>query len=266
MRRKIAITFSLLLVFALNTFAQSKIILDENMKLIDSVQFKKKCKSQILKCFSYTADSLFLKKVLYKYRFGKLSKEENSQLRKIFIQNTNKQIKQNANIIINFRDTLYNFITRKKAYDVHIKNHDSVHHISLTTKKFNSQRKRWIKSQKKCSKKVLNKFNTSVFYVYKYDTGSIKDYPDLNWIKDRGIFKTKFFNIQYNYKYVLLKPNGDYFLCGGHLSDKDLKLLLKKNDWSTFKNDWEKSYDSKSKKGVGFFKIKSHQYNEKHCY
>jgi hypothetical protein len=262
------IIFYAIISFGINIYAQSSIqkdiiYLDENMSKIDSIIYKKKCKSTVLKCLEYKKDSLFIiHKVLYKYTFGKISKTETIQLKKPL--SINKTFNSQSNIVINYRDSLYDYNARKRNSDRHLKSHDSFKHIALTHKKFNSSRKIWIKQQKKCINKIKNKYNTETFYVYKYDYGSIKHYPDLGWIKDRGNFKTIFFGIMYNFNMLILRPNGEYFLSGGHFSNKMLKNLLK-NDWSQYKKDFNDSYNSQNNKGYGLFKTNS-SFHKKHCF
>ena len=111
---------------------------------------------------------------------------------------------------------------------------------------------------------MKRKYNAETFYIYKYDYGSIKTYPDLNWIKDRSIFKNVFFKIMYNSDFLILKPNGDYFLSGGHLDTKMIKTLIKTKNWDEYKKDLENSISAQSKEGIGFFK--ENTYHKSHCF
>lgn len=250
--------------FCISLFSQ-KMFIDENMIEIDSLTFNQKCKFNILKCLIYKKDSVFeINKVLYKYSFGKIKPTEAIQLKKLLKNSSSKEINPLSNIIIHYRDSLYNFQSHEKKIKRHFKKHKNIHHSRLTFKSFTSRRKKWIKKQRKCMKKVNDKFSTETFYVYKYDNNAANSYHNLHWIKDRGLFKNKFFNIMYNTNLLVIKPNGDYFSSGGHLSKKMLFKLLKHSDWSSFKKDWKKSYQSLHKEGYGLFKKqKTHQ---SHCF
>ena len=255
----------LLIFYCSKNFSQNKIYLDENIIEIDSLEFIKKCKFKVFKCLVYKTDSIIINKVLNKYNFGKIKKKEYHQIRKLLIKNQNRLIDSSSALLINYRDSLYDFITRKKNFENHVKKHDSVKHVSFSFKKFDSNRKRWIKKQKKCIKKVKRKHNAETFYVYNFDFGSIKDYPDLNWIKDIGVFKRVFFSVMYESSFLILKPNGNYFLSGGHLGDKMLKKLIRTENWTNFIKDLKTSKKNKNTRGVGFFN-NNLIHNKSHCF
>lgn len=265
MKIKIAIIFTFLFLAAGKSIAQQKIYIDENMNRIDSIQYINKCKIYILKCLKYKTDSLDINKVLYNFSFGRITPTEYKQVKKLLVQNADTLINSNTVILINYRDSLYNFEANKKNYDIHVLNHDSIRHKKLTPKNFETNRKNWIKKQNKCIKKLAKNYNTKTFYVYKYDFGTHKDDEALSWIKDRGIFKNLFFKIQYNYNYLIIKPDGEYFLSGNHLSDLNLKSLLKNSDWSKVKLDFQNSYISNSIDGIGIFSEKVGSHIE-HCF
>lgn len=262
MKRKI-IAFLTLILFSFNTiYAQDIFYLDENIVEIDSIEFKKKCKIYVLKCLTYKTDSVEVNKVLYDFKFGKLSPIEYEQIKKTLIQKSLKNIDDAPVLLVNYRDSLYDFEIRKKNYDIHIQEHKEVKHHKFTFETFNKSRKKWISKQQKCSSKIDKRFNTAAFYVYNFDYGSIEHYPDLGWIKDRGVFKKVFFQIYGNYRYLVLKPDGEYFLCGSYFSDSNLKYLLKNKDWTKIKADFKESYVSESPFGVGRFKKRSYNHLE----
>ena len=260
------IAFLALILFSSNTiYAQDRFYLDENIIEIDSIEFQKKCKIYILKCLTYKTDSVEVNKVLYNFKFGKLSPIEYQQIKKALIQKSKKHIDDDAVLLVNYRDSLFDFEIRKKKYNIHIQEHKGINHQKFTLETFDKSRKKWISKQQKCSSKIDKKFNTATFYVYNFDYGSIEPYPNLGWIKDRGFFKNIFFQIYRNYRYLVLKPDGEYFLCGSHFSDSNLKYLLKNKDWTKIKSDFKKSYVSESPFGIGRFKKK--YYNQlEHCF
>ena len=265
MKRKIIGILTLFIFSFMISNAQNKVYLDENIVKIDSLEFIKKCKIHVLKCLTYSTDSIEVNKVLYNFQFGKLSAIEYDQIKKTLEQKSLKKIDDDAILLVNYRDSLFDFESRNKQYETHKRIHQDVRHSEFNSKIFDKNRKNWISQQQKCSAKLNKRFNTSVFYVYKFDYGSIKNYPDLGWIKDRGIFKNTFFQIQGNYHYLVIKPDGEYFLCGSHFSDLNLKYLLKNKDWSKIKSDFNKSYNSESTQGVGRFKV-SHYGHYNHCF
>jgi hypothetical protein len=266
MTRKIAIIFNLLVILNQNIIGQSIYFINELNHQIDSLEYIKKCQSEIFKCARYKSDSLTLNKVLFKYSFGKITPTEYNQIKKLLTQQSSIDIDSDEILLINYVDTLSNFEIVRNNYNKHFKNYEGFFRPgSYTKNRYNETNRRWIKSKNKCIKKFKEKYNVSTFYLYKHNFGFKEEFENFNWIKDRGIIKRKFFPLHNTNYYVIIKPNGDYFLCGSHLSDKNLAILLSNSDWSTFKFDLQKSYKSKSKNGIGFFK-KETKYHKKHCF
>ncbi len=259
--------FKLLLFFlfvAYSSYSQKKeYYLDENMKEITPHFYLEKCSSRVLKCLDFKTGKEIIHKVVFRFKFGSVKKIGYKQIKALLSKTSNKAISLNAIIMITYRDSLYDFKARERNYKKHILKHDSVKHGPFSLRKFDYSRKKWIKRQQKCVKRY-KKLNAETFYIYKYDYGSIKTYPNLHWIKDRGMFKNTFFKIMYNSNFVVIKPNGEYFISGGHLQDKLLKKLVKNSDWTPFKKDWQNSYQSLHREGYGVFE-KEH-YHKPHCF
>ena len=60
----------------------------------------------------------------------------------------------------------------------------------------------------------------------------------------------------FNFHLLIIKPDGDYFLSGGHITDKQVGKLLKKADWSKYKNDWKLSFQREVINGYDLLKDK----------
>jgi len=253
----------LFLFYCLLISSQEIIYLDENMANITSKQFDEKCTNSVLKCLKFKTDSLTIHKVVYKYNFGKVDNLLYSQIKNQFAEKTNRNIHDNAVLLVRYRDSLFDFKTRNKNHLRHLKQHKSAKHVDFNKLKFQKSREKWIQKQQKCRKK-MQKINAETFYVFKYDFGASEQYPTIDWIKDNGLFKKEFFKILYNNNFLILKPTGEYFLSGAHLSNTFLKKLIKNEDWTSFKDDWQKSYQSKSDRGHGVFKTSF--YHKKHCF
>ncbi|MDG2193871.1 MAG: hypothetical protein P8K77_03255 [Polaribacter sp.] len=266
MKRKKPLLFAISLFIVSSVCSQKKIYIDENMKIIDSLLFSEKCKASVLKCLSYNTDTLEINKILYSYSFKKISKKQFHQLRKFWSIETKKKIDSNTTLIIQYRDTLYNYDINYARHIKHTKNHTEAKHLKFTLKKHLSNIKRWEKRQEKCIKKLSKKSKANAIYTYKHAfENTLSEYKTIKWVKDRGMSKNYFFKINYNYQVVIVKPNGNYFLSGGHLDKTMLKRLLKKNDWASFRNDLKKSYQSLHKTGYGLFKqVKG--YHKDHCF
>ena len=123
MKRKI-IAFLTLILFIFNTlYAQDSFYLDKNIVKIDSVE---------------------VNKVLYNFKFGKLSPIEYEQIKKALIQKSKKHIDDDAVLLVNYRDSLFDFEIRKKKYNIHIQEHKGINHQKFTLETFDKSRKKWI--------------------------------------------------------------------------------------------------------------------------
>ena len=80
------------------------------------------------------------------------------------------------------------------------------------------------------------------------------------------MFKETFFNIIYNYSSVVIKPAGEYFLIGGHISDKNVYQLLSNRNWETFKLQLNETKESYIINGIGIFENESNSAHIKHCF
>jgi hypothetical protein len=244
-------------------FSQSPIYIDENMKTIDSEIYKIKCHSFVLKCLSIKTDSLNINKVVYKFKFGKTDSLGYSQIRKLLLENNSQKIDANAYLMISYNDTIFDFKASKKSFERHVNQHKTATHDKFNKESYRSNTKYWIKKQTKCRKK-FKKLGGETFYVFNYDYGYRKENPENNLIKDSRLFKNAFFKSINSTNFLLIKPDGEYFISGGHLSDSLLKKLLKNKDWTRFKFDWLDSYSSFSYSGKGIFK--KDIYHTKHCF
>ena len=261
MKRKI-----LLLALFLNCFyifSQSPIYIDENMKTIDSVVYNIKCHSFVLKCLSIKTDSLNINKVVYKFKFGKTDSIGYSQIRKFLIGKTSQKNDINASLMVNYSDTIFDFKASKNNFDRHVNKHKTAKHSKFNKEYYRLNTKNIIKKQTKCAQK-FKKLGGETFYVFNYDYGYKKENPESYLIKDSRLFKNAFFKSINSTSFLLIKPDGEYFISGGHLSDSLLKKLLKNKDWSRFKLDWLNSYSSFSNSGKGVFKKEFH--HKKHCF
>lgn len=266
------LTLLFLLFFSLS-YSQEKIYLDENIVRIDSSTYDNKCKNISLKCLEYKSDNLLMNKVFYKFKFGKLTPKEYTQIKSILSIDSNKKIENKDFIIIKYYDSLLNFKRVNEKHIVHSKKVKEqqtgqiVRHKyhNFNEKHFKKNRNIWIKKNNKCIKRYENKFQSKAFYIYKDEQNVVDKYENFNWIKDRGVFKHTFFKIMFNYRFVIIKPDGEYFLSGGHLSDKRFEELLKNKDWSKFKQDLNESYKKNILTGKGIFKEINSDHNTRHC-
>lgn len=135
-----------------------------------------------------------------------------------------------------------------------------------TQKVYEKSKNKWVKKQNKCIKKFESKYNVNVFHVYKYSEVNPSIYKDFLWVEDNGVFKNVFFQIIRHFDFLVLKSDGEFFLSGSHLSDSKLKQLINEKDWTSFKDDWKKSTETKHKNGYGFFRKYDPDFHINHCF
>lgn len=255
MTRKIAILF-IFILFGFNfSTAQKSVYFDENMQEINAETYSEKCEQVILKCLIYKTETLNIHKVLYRYKFGNTNKRIVNQIRNLAGEQLGKSIDTTQNLLIYYHDTLYTFNARLNQLK-YFEQIDSIVFKYPTKKMYDKQVSKSRLGIIKKSKTYSKKHHTALLHFYNFDFGAIYNQSQPILVKDNGILKSHFFEAIYNYGYLILKPNGTYFLSGGNFGNKNLNLLLKNNDWSKFISDWEKTYNQKNKKGVGIFKLK----------
>lgn len=243
--------------------------LDENNNEIDYSTYQKKCNIYFFKCLDYETDTLVLKKVLYKYQFGKLTNDELSQIKAIAKSDYNMHINNDETIVVKFRDTIESFSTKLKRYEAHVREHESrnIKHSPFNKKIHLSRTNRWAKEKNKCIKRLKKKYPISFLYVFNVDKGGVNDYTDFKWLKDkRNIFKNRFFEIIYNYNLLIIKPDGQYFMSGGHLSDKNFRKLIEDDNWSQYINEYNTFKNKYPVNGYGIFRKPTGIKHISHCF
>jgi hypothetical protein len=266
-------SFIVLVTLFLSTviFSQTKtIFIDETNREITKDEFKEKCNTYFYKCFDYASDTLKFKKVLYRYSFGQLTNDELTQIKLLLKSDQNIELKKDEFLVVKYWDTITNFQERLRRYKIHVKKHESedntIEHKEFNRKIHDSNIASWVKKKKKCIKNFKKRYPIEIIYMYRNDTGGIQDYKEFNWISDeRNIFKNRFFKLMNNYHLLVVKPNGNYFLCGGHFSEKSLKSLLNTEDWNEILIDYNTFRTKFRKNGYGIFK-KPNFYHKSQCF
>ena len=149
----------LLLLIVTCASAQKVKYIDENMQAIDSFTLIKKCKQHPFKCLKYDTDTLIINKVLYKYRFGKLDRTTNTQIRNTLINDSNTSIDKNAVIIVHYYDSLSTYNTVYKNHLKHIKTEHIIILDSGETRSYYSKHKFNEKTFEKNRTKFVKKRN-----------------------------------------------------------------------------------------------------------
>jgi hypothetical protein len=242
------------------------------MKEIDSVNFYKKCDARVFGCLEYKTDSLIVNKIYNRFKFGKISKEEYNQVRLLLIKKGDTEISPDQILVIEHTDTIGG------SYASYLKNMNKLgnkeQYRKTSTVKVNGKpiktkiTKPKVKSEKaynksylalmkrpaKCAKKFEKKFDARVFMTYNYGEDKKHLFKGINWVEYPGIIIPKFLNQIHKGHYLILKPDGEYFVASTLIRDVNLEELFKNSDWTKHKNDLIKSKTQDLMHGYGIFR------------
>ncbi|MCB0463955.1 MAG: hypothetical protein R2816_07880 [Flavobacteriaceae bacterium] len=270
------ILFLLLISFSIQ--GQTKVFVDENMQEIDSISFYKKCDARVFKCLTYNTDSLIVNKVHNRFKFGKVSTEEYNQVRLLLMKKGNFIIDKKEILVIEKIDTIggsySSYLNHMRKYHKKDsnKNTDSTNSSSngikvylnnkqvkptpkiKSKKSYNRSYKAHMKIPAKCKKKFEKKFSTSVFTMYKHNTHENELPKTLDLINHSEIIENTFFNQIDSAHFVILKPDGEYFISSVLFKDSYLLGFFKNDNWEKHKKDLELSKNQNIKSGSGIFK------------
>lgn len=265
MNRKILCLIFITFFFTQASIAQKVMYLDENQNEITKTDFIKKCEQYIFYCLDYKTDSLQIYKIHERYKFNKTTPETYNNIRLSLSKIRKTDIPKDKTLVINYVDTLWNYQAYLKHYEFVKHNKDTssirinrrryIHeHSKKSFKEYKKSAKIRMDRTAKCTKKLERKSNTMVTHIYNVDLPKKFNYENIEWFKDPGLFKTNYFDMVYKAKFMVIKPNGEYFLSATYYNYDRLIKLLKKDNWNAFKSDLKQSHLDKYQNGFGMFK------------
>ena len=242
--------------------AQKEVYVDENMTEIDSQTYLKKCEARVLGCLQYRTNALTVYKIYKHHDFGKINLEDHSQIS--LLSEVNNNINDQT-IILHFKDSIFGYYESEIK---ELKNSKKIKFDQLTTSAKNSLYKQAQidaqsnikshfnhvnKSNEKCVR-FLEKRNAKDFWVYNEDINYIEKFgAQKKWIKNNALLDRLFFTKYPNASYVIIKPNGNYFISDRYISKSNYSQLIRNSDWTDLEQDLEHSIKKISKSGIGFF-------------
>jgi hypothetical protein len=272
--------------------------IDENGKAIREITFNKKCNAAVFECKRFDREKMVIFKVTHRMFFGKLKEKEYNQIRLMLNKESNKTIPKNHNILIHYEASLSGFKERNKFCNLINSNTLEENYKTFNTEalnfgeypfeslkmfkryverhrkdfhdeqKFDKEVAEYAEQQNDCIKKIETKYNTPVVYMVKnnYNYPIKNDY--FTWVIDKGIIKNTFLKKHPDTDFILLKPNGEYFVKSDFLPDFVLSKLLKSDDWEKQKSNWTKSINTGDSKGYGIVNdmTKEYEYYTSNCY
>ncbi|PZW39209.1 hypothetical protein LX95_02351 [Mesonia algae] len=267
------------------TMSQNNVYLDENGEKISFIDFKKKCGNQLFKCLTYTKDSIALSQVLYKYKFGKISSQEYEQLRKLVIKDAGINIQSDQVIVFKKYDSLFSYEREIELHNKHKKQYqkmkvevDSLNRLSSKKKEypyelddfnkdvFDEIVSQWTIDVNECIDKYEEKFNLKMVFFHMDQPSLEAKYENFSWFKDRGVLQDIFFKYGKLHHTLILKPDGEYFLAGGYFKTYYYKSLLRNEDWSKHKRDYQKTLSREYPDGKGIFRFDYNYHQFKYCF
>lgn len=186
--------------------------------------------------------------IYFAHKFGIIKPEYLKQIKAQLLKTSKVKIDSNQTIIIRY---INNFSSETKT----------IEWLRSRPRNYSkSKAKRILRKQiellNKSKNSIESKNDVKLFIVHGKGLDDENGFSELNWAPDTMKLKSGIFKISYTYHTLVLKPNGEYFISNIHLSNQLLTDLISEDDWSEFKKDWEKSYQSMSVKGRGVFKGK----------
>lgn len=251
----------LLLLFLLLTYIgnaqdteKSNIYLDENLKQISQSEYLNKKWKSIYGHSQIENDSLITHKLQRKYFFGKLEKNELSQVQKLL----QKYLGINdfdKNIVLMYKDSLLSFEeTAKKSDSIRLKNGLN----ELTLKEYSELRKGYDKKQKKCLK-FAKKHKITPRYLFNYNDEYDYQPRFYNSNKIPSALKLIFFKTA-DRGCIILKPNGDYFFYTRITQDFTEEFI--NDDWDPYIKEFNAVY-SGSKTKLDFIEKMNEEFESK---
>lgn len=247
------------------SIAQNQVFIDENMQEIDSKTYFKKCKAYVLGCLEYKTKTLVVNKVYKHHNFGKISETEFQELKTLLGENSNDNINDIQSIVLHFKDSLFGYneltlrrllLSKKESFEELNTNEQSKllrKAKSIASGRISSHFKHVKNSNVKC-KLFLEKNNSVDFYIFNEDVNYIEKFGENKyWIKNDSLLEKLFFGKYPQVSYIIIKPNGNYFVSNRYISKSKYLQLIKKNDWSSFEQNLKLSIDKNSTFGIGFF-------------
>jgi hypothetical protein len=261
----------LLYLCSFSVFSQEiekeSIFLNEKSEIISKSLFKRKCNSAIFDCKTYLNGDIIENILSYKFHFGKISLDEVKTIYTYFKSLSKKNIIPNKNLLFHHSKTLLGYkemlkirsAAFKRTLDnpenrrVFINEKNKKPNIQEYTNKIYLSRLNF--SRKKHSKYIKNverNYNTSVINIYHKNKGQPIKNKYFTWIQD----STNTFLNKNHVNIMILKPNGEYFIkYNSHFNKENIYKLLSEEDWSIFFNDWKKSIENNSIKGIGIIGV-----------
>ena len=270
--------------------ALPKVYLNEKSEVITEFEFNIKCGAAVYYCKQHDKPDMIVFKVYPKIFFGKLNPKEYNQVRIYLNNRSNKQIPENHKILIHYEESLFGFEERNEhcnlvnsftlqenfeAFNLEAENQGEYEFASIQLfqkyvkdhkrefhdkEKFEREINEYANQQNACVKKIERKYQTPVFYVVSDNF----NYPIKNnfftWVIDSGVIRSGFLKNHPDADFILLKPNGEYFLKSGEMPDFVLNKLLKKEDWIPFQKEWFSSMNMNDPVGFGIVKEMTQDY------
>ena len=273
--------------------------IDENGSAINEFVFNQKCNAAVFYCKVHEKKDMIIYKVYYQMYFGKITPVEYNEIRLYLNRKSNKTIPENHKILIHYEQTLSGFKERHefcdlvnsktleenfeaynleaelhgeypfkslKAFNRHVQSHKREYH---NEDKFNSEVAEYADKQNKCLEKIETKYKTPVFYVVNDNF----NYPIKNkyftWVVDDvSTIQSAFLKKHPDINFILLKPDGEYFIKTDFMPETVLNKLLKKSNWESQKNEWLKSIKTNKTEGYGIVNsmTKEYEFYNASCY
>lgn len=236
-------------LFCLSGIAQETpvVYVDENFKPISEVEFQLKLKADYFSEAKIPGDSVVYKKLFFNQYFGTLDQTKKSEIQKLFYSRLN--LDTTKIWVIHYGDTLPDITTlSKRTYIEYLPKYQTeesfeavrkLNRNSFTDTKsieaalqlVTHKHHRSFKSSQRNIRRELRAYrkhkNALLLHFFNVNQGYPTNHRGVVWLKDHYKVIRKTFNDgAYNYKFIILYPNGDFFVSYKQLPyEKESKYL-----------------------------------------
>lgn len=216
--------------------AVNDVYLDETNKIIDERTFELKALSSVYYSMDFIFENRKYHKLRFEYFLGKIPDTKKSQLFKLLYQR--HKIDTTKLLLIHYTDTL-------KSIDQFPKKNMIVYNADSTSHEHLISHKQFVKNHKKCIKDHKRYKNLNVLHMYEHNNGHPDKFDEVVWYKDDlGIIKKLFNDGVFKYYYILIKPDGSFYLENTYYNRGLYKDLLKNKKWDKHLTEFQNKLES----------------------
>jgi len=215
MKKIFLITLTLIITIRSNSQEKKHIYVDENYKEISLKEYRKKVQSKLFFAAIIENDTAIFKKVRYKEFFGNLNVNKKSQLNRLFYKRYN--------------------VDSTKVWLIQYKN--ILRQDTLGKAKYKSSYSNTLRAIDRLKRTE----DISLLFFYRFSKNPPIERNNIKWYRDNNsILKNIFTDGMKAYEYIVVYPNGNFYLLSHSKLFFSNKKLLKPKAFKELEEKWRK--------------------------